>query len=271
MNSITIYSEEQTKNSRSNLSSFFQTKALPIIIFFMGFVAMTPLLNHLGWRGIFSLIIVISICVLYLITSNTKIKKWFIYTFIIITLGSMVTAAYWGDIRYVFANIFLIGVLFIIQFANTKAINSAIEISSFFILILLLGAIVGFIIAFVGTPPVFDFPNPDGRPNYFFYTTLSNAVFGNIIRPSGIYDEPGALSLYICAIAAIRHIHGKNNFFTWVLLLLGFITLSLAHLIYVILHIMAERINKKKYCNYFVSLCYCVHYSGDNWFWRNIK
>ena len=32
---------------------FFQLKLLPLLIVFMGFVAMSPVLAHFGWRGIF--------------------------------------------------------------------------------------------------------------------------------------------------------------------------------------------------------------------------
>ena len=90
-----------------------------------------------------------------------------------------------------------------------------------------------------------SFPNNDGRINYFFYTTLTNVYLGNFIRPSGIYDEPGALSFYVCFVAAMRHLLNKDNKLTWLLLIFGFITLSLAHLIYCFFHFLSERFSKK--------------------------
>jgi len=225
--------------------AFFQLKLLPLLIVFMGFVVMSPVLAHFGWRGIFSLFIVVGTSLVFLFSTSLKLKKWFIYLTLIILCTSSITALYWGDFRFVFANIFLIGVLFLLQFSIMQTINKVVDIASILLLMIVIGGVIGFVLAFLGTPSLLDFPNPDGRPNQFFYTTLSNAVMGDIIRPSGIYDEPGALSLYICAIAAMRHLLGKNNKLTWALLVLGFVTLSLAHLIYVFFHFMAERLTKQ--------------------------
>ncbi len=64
-----------------------------------------------------------------------------------------------------------------------------------------------------------------------------------MIRPSGIYDEPGVLSFMVCGIAALRHLRGRDSRVTWLMLGMGFVTLSLAHLIYVFLHVLAERLS----------------------------
>lgn len=223
---------------------FFQQKLLPLLIVFMAFVAMSPVLSNFGWRGIFSLVIVVGITLFFLSSTSLKAKKWFIYLTLLIFISSSITGLYWVDIRYIFANIFIIGILFLIQFSTLQIISKAVDIASVLLLIIVIGSVIGFVIAFLGLPSMTQILNPDGRPNHFFYTTLSNAVMGNIIRPAGIYDEPGALSFYICAIAVMRHMLGKNNKLTWSLLMLGFVTLSLAHLIYVLFHLIAERLTK---------------------------
>ena len=189
--------------------------------------------------------IVVSTSLVFLFATSLNLKRWFVYSTLLILISYSITALFWSDIRYMFANIFFIGVLFLLQFSTMQIINKAVDVASILLFIVVTGGVIGFVLAFLGTPALLEFSNPDGRPNRFFYTTLSNAVMGNIIRPSGIYDEPGALSLYICAIAAIRHMLGKNNILTWSLLLLGFVTLSLAHLIYVFFHFMAERLTKR--------------------------
>ena len=110
-----------------------------------------------------------------------------------------------------------------------------------FMLVLLIGAIIGFALALNGAQPLFDIANSDGRPNYFYYTTFSNMRWGNVIRSSGLYDEPGAFSYMICAVSALRHLRGRDARVTWLMLGMGFVTLSLAHLVYVLLHALAER------------------------------
>ena len=227
---------------------FFQLKILPLLIVFMGFVAMSPVLAHFGWRGVFSLAILVSVSLVFLFSTSLKLKSWFVYLTLLILISSSITALYWGDIRYVFANVFLIGVLFLLQFSTMQIINKAVDIGSILLFIVAIGAVIGFVFAFIGLNPNWSFPRPGSggvQTIQLYGTTLTNAWWGNIIRPAGIYDEPGALSLYICAIAAMRHMLGKNNKLTWSLLILGFVTLSLAHLIYVFFHFMAERLTKR--------------------------
>jgi hypothetical protein len=109
-----------------------------------------------------------------------------------------------------------------------------------FCLILLIGAILGFFYTFLGGEPFFYIKNEDTRLNGFFLSTFSNSYTLNIIRPSGIYDEPGALSFVVCLIVAGRKLLGKSNKHSWTLLILGFITLSLAHFIFVVCFLIEE-------------------------------
>ncbi|PML28570.1 hypothetical protein BCT82_06845 [Vibrio breoganii] len=96
-------------------------------------------------------------------------------------------------------------------------------------------SIVGFIYALSGADYSFSIINPDGRENYFYLTTFTNYVRGTIIRPSFIYDEPGALSFVLCSICFLRLVLRRPIKTTFIILMLGVITLSLAHLIILIL------------------------------------
>jgi hypothetical protein len=234
--------------------SFFVNNLLPIFLFFLGFVSMSPVLSSFGVRGIFSFGIVFLISMLLVIKESLGFKKWFVYLTLFLLITSLFTGFYWADIRYLFSNTFLILALFLIQFAGKRVLNKVIDYSSYFILVVLVLAVVGFGLASTGLSPLLDFLNPDGRANYFFYTTLSNSYDGNFIRPAGIYDEPGTLSLYACTVAALRHLTNKDNKVTWVILLLGFVTFSLAHLIYVVFHLLAEKFNYKNLSKILIGL-----------------
>lgn len=249
---------QKSFNFSLNGRHFFQYKLLPLFIFFMGFMAMSPVFAHFGWRGIFSLFIMLIVSSVFLFSTSLKLKKWFIFLALLIFISSTVTGLYWVDIRYILANVFLIGALFLLQFSTEQVIDKTVTIATGLIIILLIGAVIGLVLALSGTSPLFDFPNPDTRPNYFFYTTLTNSFIGDLIRPSGIYDEPGALSFYVCAVAVMRHMLGKDNKITWAILLLGFVTLSLAHLIYVLFHFLAERITTKNIKAFFLISIFSV-------------
>jgi hypothetical protein len=110
---------------------------------------------------------------------------------------------------------------------------------------MLIGAYLGFVYALAGGAPIFSIKNPDNRTSWLYLTTFTNARIGRIIRPSGFFDEPGALSFFICITAMLRNINKRNSKITLLLLFTGFITLSLAHLVYVIFHLLSMSYKKK--------------------------
>ncbi|SIQ31776.1 hypothetical protein SAMN05920897_1073 [Alkalispirochaeta americana] len=223
----------------------FQRDVLPWLLFFMGFVAMTPILHAIGWRGVYSVAFVLAITLGFMYIERLELHPWFIYLTLSIVCLSSISAVYWQDPRYIASSVFLIVATFLIQFADTASVERTISIASKFMLLVLILSCFGFLLSLFGVPPLTSFPNPDGRPNFVFYTTFSNSYIGGlVIRPAGIYDEPGALSLYVCAIACLRQLLNRDNRLTWILLVLGFVTFSLAHLIYVVAHLFSERLDR---------------------------
>jgi len=237
--------QEIKKNAHSHNFFVYST-------FLMAFVVMSPVVNYLNFRGIY-IIIALFIVIFFISTMKRKrLKWWFVLLASPMLITSSITSLYWEDARYMLSLVFFIFSLYMLQYLNIKDVGKVVDVASWFLLLVIAMAVVGFIIALVGFDPLLEFPNPDGRSNYLFYTTLSNAYFGNFIRPSGIYDEPGALSFYICFVAAMRHLLKRDNKLTWALLTLGFITLSLAHFIYFIFHLSAERIDRRNLLRFLI-------------------
>ena len=219
-----------------------QQKILAVIMVF-GLVMISPILAYLGVRGIF--VIVASLAILFVVFRGGEvlIYYWFTGIALVVFVLSFVPTIYWMDARYILSPVFLIFSLFLIQLADQRALDAFLTLSTALMLVILVGAIIGFILVLNGVQPLFEIANNDGRPNYFFYTTFSNSWWGRVIRPSGIYDEPGVLSFMVCGIAALRHLRGRDSRVTWLMLGMGFVTLSLAHLIYVFFHVLAERLS----------------------------
>lgn len=113
-----------------------------------------------------------------------------------------------------------------------------VDFSLLWVVILLVGAYVAFATAALGAPPIAELTNPDGRPNFLFYGSLTNVHLGQFIRPSGVYDEPGAFSFVVCVVVALRYYFGKNDLLNIVVLIAGLITFSLAHLIFLLLFLI---------------------------------
>ncbi len=220
---------------------------MPPLFILSGIIFTSPFFSHFGIGGVFIYGLLLFVSLILYITFSISFRLFSIFgIFLALTLiSSSVTALYWLDARYLFSNIYIIAAFSILPFLTAKGIDKSIDIASIFLVLILCGSIFGFLLALNGASPLLSIPNPDGRLNYFYYTTLTNSVSDNFIRPSGIYDEPGTLSFYICGIASIRHLSGKDNRLTWTLLFLGFVTFSIAHLVYVVVHLSSERLTKK--------------------------
>jgi hypothetical protein len=175
-----------------------------------------------------------------------ELAAWVVLGSLVLFTCTFAAGIYWAEPRLTLYPMFLILSLVLLTQSTKRELVRFIDIASWLVLVLLIGALVGFVLARLGATPLFSIPNVDTRPNYFFYTTFSNAYYFRWIQPSGIYDEPGAFSFMICAVAFLRHITGRDYRLTWIMLGLGFVTLSLAHLIFVAVFALAERISIRR-------------------------
>ncbi len=219
-----------------------QKQILVAVMVFYGLIMISPVLPHLGIRGSFMMGALIA--ALFVVFGGAELRSsyWFLFLGLTVLILACMPALFWIDARYTLSSIFLIFSLFLLQSSDSRAMEWFLTLATALMLVLLIGAIIGFVLALNGVQPLFEIANSDGKPNYFYYTTFSNVRWGNVIRPSGFYDEAGAFSFMICAVSALRHLRGRDARTTWLMLGMGFVTLSLAHLVYVLLHVLAERL-----------------------------
>lgn len=219
------------------------------LLFLYGLVLWSPIITRLGnidWE--------ISVCSVFLcllafsVFQQRKLKKWFVFFFLFTFLSATIPACYWVSLKVAFFPIFLILAFFLASQSTYKEIQKFVSLSSIFLLIVLTGAVIGFSLAYLGMPPILEFPRYSygGGTLYVYVTTITNYVRSNFIRPSGIYNEPGALSFVTCLIAFMRRACNKDYRVTWIILMLGFITFSLAHLIFVFVFLLSEKFSIKK-------------------------
>lgn len=220
------------------------------ILFFIVFLSISPVPSSLIGIGANIIFLVLSaVFILRKKLLNLHFNKTFLILLIFIPLLAMPTVMYWGELGVVAFPIYFVFSFIVFSISSNKIILRFSEISTFFLLIVAVGAWIGFFYALLGGQSLFEIANPDGRKNAFYLTSFSNFSVGTFIRPSGIFDEPGTLSFVICFIAGLRHKFDQPKKVTWQLLLLGTITLSFAHFIYVIFHAFQDRnylLSKKK-------------------------
>ena len=108
--------------------------------------------------------------------------------------------------------------------------------------------VLGVAYAAIGGSSFLEFPNPDGRLSLLYLTTIANegGVDGVSIRPSFIYDEPGAISFVLWVCIAIRESLGRERKISWLIAVGGLLTISVTHFILIIIFIFFKlKINIK--------------------------
>ena len=160
---------------------------------------------------------------------------------LLIVLCAFPAAIYWGDPLIVFYPIYLLLSVLVCFFVSKKKIFLFSRMATWVLVFISIGAWIGVAYAFLGGVSNFSIENPDGRESYFYLSTFSNWTVGNFIRPSGVFDEPGALSFVICIISALRHKLRQPKNVTWALLFMGLVTTSIAHVVYMLFHALQDR------------------------------
>ena len=179
------------------------------------------------WYGLTSL--VLSKFELLIISKKTTLAIC-----LLIVLGAA-NSLYWGEFTLL-VPIYFYSILFILFLLSKSDLSDFTCYMSNLLMVLLIGAVIGFIYALTGGEALFSIPNEDSRINGFYLSTFSNTYLLGLIRPSGIFDEPGALSFYICMTVALREHLGMNRKISWILMTLGLITTSLAHLVFMTIY-----------------------------------
>ena len=208
-------------------------------------ISISPIFLTVGiFKGnILSLIFLISIFIL----NNGKFSKVVFMSLIILLSFSLMNAFYWSSMTFK-VSIYFYAILLIILTFDYSDIYKYIDYLSTIFILMLIGCIIGFLYAYFGGQALLAFPNEDGRPNGLFLTTFSSSYFDGLIRPSAIYDEPGALSFLLCITTALRESFGMNRKISWILLIGGLITLSTAHAIFfVCFYIKTQWISFKRF------------------------
>ena len=215
------------------LSFYIPIHILQILGVFVAYVAIRAVanLNYINIiRNAFYLACIRVCAVASKITLNYNV-----FLLVLITFSfALVNSFYWGNFTARILIYFFLAI-FVASYTDKYLVIRFIQFTSCAHYWMLFFAVCGFVYAFLGGDSLFSIANEDGRENGFYLTTFSNTYLFGFIRPSGIYDEPGALSFYVCIIVALREVFYLNRKLSWKLLVLGFITGSLAHFIFVFL------------------------------------
>ncbi len=181
------------------------------LLFFYALIAPSPIWPAMGVRGYMLVGLLCLALLVHLLATQRHLSLPFVVGAGVVFALATVPALYWSQPGLAVYPIFFVSAALLVSQANKAERDAFVDLASRFMLVLLIGAIVGYTLAAAGAPPLGAFENTDGRANYFFYTTFTNTREENFIRPSGIYDEPGAFSFFVCVTAYLREATGRSR------------------------------------------------------------
>lgn len=160
-------------------------------------------------------------------------------------LMSTITAWYWNAVvAVILIGYFAMG-LILVSMASLAEIRRAVETATVILLALVVLGWVAVVYVFQGGEPLFTIVTV-GQPVKLFLTTFAVDSNFNLIRPAGIFDEPGAFATFICLCAACRMLLGLSSGRTWALLLGGLVTISLALVLFILVVGAADLFDRRK-------------------------
>lgn len=228
-------------------------------LFFNALILISPICAYyLGGAKLPTLFIAL-VTIVYLVFGLRKINIYAgFFPMLAIFLLFSISTLYWQDIRVLSVPVYFYVALLLGSVCTNDDVSDFVDLASCFMLFLCIGAVLSMLYVILGGGPIFTFPNPDGRLNYVFFGTMTNSYWNGLIRPSGIFDEPGAFSFFICSVVTLRKIYNKNTNINWLLLALGMCTLSIAHVVYVIFYFLSERPDVRRI--FVMSLVLCISF-----------
>lgn len=143
------------------------------------------------------------------------------------------------DTSYITRIVYIITTVIVLLVDNKGGRQLLIRIFVYWVTLQCLLSAIGFILCFLGLlEPISTFEEMDGRTGYNFGICTSNVYIGDLIRPSGFYDEPGALACWGIYALVINKLFIKKRIIEYVLLISLIATLSLAFFIQAFLYLI---------------------------------
>lgn len=193
----------------------------------------------LDQRSTFVLVTPIMLC-LFLVKQNDRIHKSIPPLALALALTGVVASIISMAMSQLLMAISLVvAVLVGFQLFLSLSRADVLRIVSYFTLVLLVGGLIGILYAMVGGSPLFE-SQVGYRTTYLYLTTFSFAFVGDIIRPSAIFDEPGAFAMFVTIVTMFNDSLRQNRKLNNALIVLLVFTGSLSGLLTSALYLIAS-------------------------------
>ena len=162
-----------------------------------------------------------------IIIISFQLIAWTLYTFVHF------------DFSYITRVVFILTSIIVLLIDNIKGRPFLIRLFVYWVTLQSVLSLLGFILSILGLlEPISTFEEMDGRTGYNFGICTSNVYIGQFIRPSGFFDEPGALACWGIHALVFNKLFIYNKKIECVLLISLISTLSLAFFIQSFLYLL---------------------------------
>jgi hypothetical protein len=215
--------------------------------------------SYLPIAPLFIIIAILIIFISFLIGETQYSNSTLLIILYSLVFSFTVLSFYWQELLLVLYPKYLLLSFLIVWSIDRGTHILFIRYSTWLLLLQCFLALIGFVYALLGGTPTFDVTIGWGREFNFYLTSFSVTNYVGFIRPSALFDEPGALSFFICFVVVMREVYSLSRKFSVTILFFGMITLSLAHFVFTLLFVLYLAFLKKKWIEFFVfSLSICV-------------
>lgn len=226
------------------MSTKLKSSNVLIVVIVFAIISTSPLFHLIGTS--YSILIMSQSAVLFSIVlqmEKLKISGFDALLLFLVILSSSITALFYNDVRIILLQSFFIVQFIIASILNRDSISKLTKLITNICIIFLVLAWMSFFYAIVGGKPLITLSIKGFHDFHLFLTSFTNTPIeiwsiSGFIRPSVIFDEPGAFSFFICFVVIMREIIGENKLKTLSILLFGFITFSLAHFVFTIIYLV---------------------------------
>lgn len=157
------------------------------------------------------------------------------------TIGVVATLVAGSDSQFLMGVTLSVAVIVGYQLYKSLTIPKLLRFLTWFTLALLVAGLIGIVYSAAGGTPLFEI-QVGYRTTRLYLTTFSFASISNFIRPSGIFDEPGAFAMYAAIVTMFNDTLRQNHMLNLMIVMLIVFTGSLAGLALVILYLLTSNL-----------------------------
>jgi hypothetical protein len=227
------------QNPNGGIYSGIKKKIAPFFLFYLMPAYVVHYYLAVDFRALFFIGIFFLFTILIVDKSSVLSRKVLHLIGLIIFLG-VIGSVFSGATSQIFMSVSLSAVIVIISVWWHDLVDElVIKYLNIYCIVLLIGAFIGFVYAINGGQPnnfIKVYEAEHGRILAQYLTTFSSSMTGGMIRPDGLFDEPGAFAFFLTCVICLNEIFSVNQKYTYVLFIMGLITGSLIFFILFLLY-----------------------------------